>query len=250
MAIRFPDGMIIAFEGLDCSFKETNYKAAVNMIQNGFKYLDNKYVFTESFPRYGTVGCTGVESWLRGRLDRGYMMQHPASINSLYCIDRLHYWHEWSINENGKKYSMYDMLNCNLAMFIFDRYTLSNAFYNPIYDDERVTLEDIRFDKDVFDIPLPHVVVWMRMRNFEVLKSLLAKKENKDENEIDTDFIYKVWKRSERAIKDKSLWKKAGIKLIVIDCLNEDNTIKSKEEIEFQVTMELGNAIAEYKKND
>lgn len=246
MAIKFPSGMIIAFEGLDCSFKETNYKAAVKMIQDGYKDCVGTYIFTESFPRYGTPGCSGVESWLQGKLNRDYMMGHPESINSLYCIDRLHYWHEWSIGGVDKDLTKHDMLKDGNAMFIFDRYTLSNAFYNPIYNDEKVTLRDIRFDKDKFDIPLPHVVVWMRMRNFDVLKSLLAEKQNKDKNELDTDFLYKVWKRSEKAITNKRLWKRAGINLIVIDCLNEDDSIKSKEEIEFNVTMELGNAITDY----
>lgn len=246
MSLDFPKGMIIAFEGLDCSFKETNYNATVTAIRNHFGNYCGKYIFTESFPRYNTPGCAGVESWLHGEIDRSYMTNHPKSINSLYCIDRLHYWHEWSIGTGDRKITRYNMLNGENAMFIFDRYTLSNAFYNPMYSDKRVTLKDIRFDKDAFDIPLPHVVVWMRMKNFNVLKSLLAKKQDKDENELDTEFLYKVWERSERAIKDKWLWMHAGINLIVVDCLDEDNLIRTKEEISNDVIKKVMKSIDDY----
>ena len=112
--------------------------------------------------------------------------------------------------------------------FIFDRYNISNAIFNPIYTG--VDIRDLTFDRDVYGIPLPDSVVWMRMRSFDVLKHLIAEKSNKDANEMDIDFLYKIWSRSEDMIKS-DIFDQLGIRLVVVDCLNDDLTIKTKDEI-------------------
>ena len=68
------------------------------------------------------------------------------------------------------------------------------------------------------------------MRSFDVLKSLIAEKSNKDANEMDIDFLYKIWSRSEDMIKS-DIFDQLGIRLVVVDCLNDDLTIKTKDEI-------------------
>ena len=105
---------------------------------------------------------------------------------------------------------------------------ISNAIFNPIYTG--VDIRDLTFDRDVYGIPLPDTVVWMRMKSFDVLKSLIAEKSNKDANEMDIDFLYKIWSRSEDMIKS-DIFDQLGIRLVVVDCLNDDLTIKTKDEI-------------------
>lgn len=211
----YPGGVIIDFEGLDCSFKETNAKALVERMNKRFNY--NPVVF-QSFPRYGNEICKPIEKWLQGKYDRGVLMNHPQAIDTLYSIDRFDYWYSYIDN-----YSVINMASFKNTMrsflFIFDRYTISNAIYNPMYGD-MPTIDDFTFDNKVFAIPNPDIVIWMRMKNFEAFKIILQNKKDKDRNESDIEFIKKVWDRSEYAIENK-LFEKAGIHLIVIDCLDE-----------------------------
>ena len=91
------NGIIIAFEGVDCSFKETNYNEFVKRIKA--EYGEDK-IFTESFPRYGNESAVGVEKWLQGKFDRDHLIKYPLAVNSLYSMDRLSYWFEEDKNGN------------------------------------------------------------------------------------------------------------------------------------------------------
>lgn len=229
---KFPSQKIIAFEGLDCSFKETNHKEFVRRLtEESLLYCKDKAnVISESFPRYGNWSTAGVTKWLNGELCRAHLKDFPEAVDCLYSIDRLGYWFE--ISPNGAK--NIDLLhNTNTHCFVFDRYNLSNALYNPLskYD---TTLDDIMFDNDAFGIPNADIIVWMRMSDFDVLTNLIAKKKDKDANELDIKFLRDVWERSERLI-NSDLLQTAGINLIVIDCFNEDKTIKTKEELADEV---------------
>lgn len=231
------DYPIIAFEGLDCSFKETNYKAFVSRL----KYIENEHpevvIHTEAFPRYGQWASKPSEAWLRGELDRSVLMNKPQAVCSLYAIDRFDYWYN---TNNGAIKNLSD--EGRLHYFVFDRYIFSNPIYNPMYPNE-VNIKDFTFEKDVFNIPMPDIIVWMRMRDFNVLKQLLAAKENKDQNEMDFEFLKKVWLRSEAVIDNPVLFRELGIKLIVVDCLNEDGSIKSKEELRNYIWEQVNSVI-------
>ena len=218
---------IIAFEGLDCSFKETNYNAFLSHLR-----MDNKSsnisIHSESFPRYGHWACKGVEKWLDGTFDRTMLKSHPRAVDSLYSIDRMEYW--YGAKGDGSRRINFLEDNSKFRYFVFDRYNLSNTIYNPIHPGE-VHIEDFTFDSDNFAIPNPDVIIWMRMNDFDVLSGLLAKKDNKDKNELDTEFLRRVWERSEEIIRS-DIFDKLGIKLVVVECLNEDKTIKTRQEIE------------------
>ena len=216
------NGRIIAFEGLDNSFKETNYKTFAARL----RYEADVEIITESFPRYGTQPALMLEKWLDESLDRDHMKSHPIATCNLYCVDRLAYWYE---SVHGMQRNI-DKLKNKESVFLFDRYSSSNAIYNPMKDQNNVSVEDLLYDEKVYGIPTPDIVVWMRMKSFDVLRQLIAEKANKDLNELDTSFIQGVWERSERAIQT-NVFASAGINLIVIDVLNEDNTIKSRSEI-------------------
>ena len=238
----FPSGLIIDFEGLDCSFKETNHKAFVDRLREESGTPDK--IWTESFPRYGyNWAVEGVNKWLNGSLDREHLMKHPEAVDSFYSIDRLSYWFE---TEEGKPNTprIKHLEGCGNC-FVFDRYTVSNAIYNPIHGD-MTSVDDLDFDTRIFGIPMPNIVVWMRMRDFDVLKTLLAQKKNKDKNELDTTFIQKVWERSEYVIKN-NLFDKVDVRLVVIECLNEDGSIRSKEELAEDVWNQVMNCVKLFK---
>ena len=217
---------IIAFEGLDCSFKETNYKSFLKHLKemrdpSGFS------IHTESFPRYGKKTCASVERWLSGSYDRTMLMQHPKAVCSFYSIDRLDYWYE-KLSDNTRRIELLDYTE-KFHYFVFDRYSLSNSIYNPIHPGE-VNEEDFTFDRDIYGIPNPTRVIWMRMKNFDVLSNLIAQKQNRDQNELNIEYLRSVWERSEQIISS-DIFDKLGIELVVVDCLNADNTIKPRFEL-------------------
>ena len=107
---------------------------------------------------------------------------------------------------------------------------ISLILYNPIHPGE-LHIEDFMFDHDNFNIPNPDVIVWMRMRDFDTFIQNLSNKEGKDANEMDIEFLRGVWERSEQIIHS-DIFDQIGIKLIVVDVLNDDNSFKSREEIE------------------
>lgn len=238
---------IIAFEGLDCSFKETNFKAFVNHLRDtrdpsGFN------IITEAFPRYDSHAAYHLKQWLGGHYDRSLLKAHPSAVDSFYSIDRFDYWyHKLNYEEVGdpSDYRWINIVDGKVATnkftyFVFDRYNLSNTIYNPIYPG--VDIRDFTFDSDIYAIPNPNIVVWMRMRSFEILCDLLAQKQNKDANELDIEFLRGVWERSEAIIKS-DIFDKLGIKLIVVDCLDEDLNIKSREEIREYIWEQVCRAI-------
>lgn len=217
---------IITFEGLDCSFKETNCKAFTDYVK---RCWGGTTIITESFPRYTNESSIFVRKWLDGKsYDRGFLKKHNMAVNTFYSLDRFSYWHDKTDNEG---YSIKDIIEQNpntFYTFVFDRYNISNTIYNPIYTG--VDIRDLTFDRDVYGVPLPDTVVWMRMKYFDVLKHLISEKSNKDANELDTEFLFKIWHRSEEIIKS-DIFNQLGIKLVVVDCLNDDLTIKTKDEI-------------------
>ena len=217
---------IIAFEGLDCSFKETNYKSFLNHLRE-MRNPSGFSIHAESFPRYGKKACVPVERWLSGSYDRHMLKQHPKAVCSFYSIDRLDYWYK----KQSDCTRNIELLNDTekFHYFVFDRYSLSNPIYNPLHPND-VNEEDFVFDRDIYGIPNPTRVIWMRMKSFDVLSNLIAQKQNKDQNELDIEFLRGVWERSEQIISS-DIFNKLGIELVVVDCLNADNTIKSKIEL-------------------
>lgn len=238
-------GIIIAFEGLDCSFKETNYNEFVSRMKS--EYGEEK-IFTESFPRYDNESTINVKKWLQGKFDRNHLMKYPSGVNSLYSIDRLSYWFEE--DDNGKR-MIENLWDSPDNFFCFDRYNFSNSIYNPKnikYGKKTSCLDDFTFDSRIFGIPNPSIVVWMRMKNFDVLADLLSKKESKDKNETNLDFIHDVWTRMEYVIK----WdycKELGLESVVAECLDENDNIRSREDIANDIWIQTSKIIKNIKEN-
>ena len=237
----FPYGMIIAFEGLDCSFKETNHKEFVRRLKESDPDKSN-IIITESFPRYGTDCCAPIEKWLNGSLSRNACYENPGAINNMYCIDRFNYWNEsiFEIMDNG--YTRKDIYNSTNCVFVFDRYNVCNPLYNPSIKDRELTVTDFVTEKDVYGNPQPDIVVWLRMREFDVIKDLLSKKENKDVNELDLGYLFNVWSRSEFCLKNNIL-RMAYKELLVIDLIDVHGELKSKEKIADEIWKKVNNSI-------
>ena len=85
----FPGGKIIAFEGLDNCFKETNARAFAEKLAATFPFGRIEY---ESFPRYNDWSSALLKKWLNGDFDRDLLKQCPEVIKSFFTIDRVAYW--------------------------------------------------------------------------------------------------------------------------------------------------------------
>lgn len=247
MSGYYPGGLIISFEGLDCCFKETNYETFVSRLlaNHNDKYVN---IFTESFPRYGKHMCIPVEKWLSGELDRNTLSNLPYATSSLYALDRMDYWHGVS-NEKDLKYdvdTLYKYKQKNKrACFVFDRYSMSNIFYNSLNGDlnSPISKFELEYEENHFGVPKPDIMVWMRSSSFLFIKNQLAIKQNKDENELNTDFLEKVWWRSESIINHQAnIFREAGIKLITIT-INNGLEPRSREEIANEVEDKIYEAV-------
>ena len=230
---------IIAFEGLDCSFKETNCREFYRRFAEMYVFRD---VRTESFPRYSEPNATYfINRWLNGTYERHFLRQYPKAIDSMYSLDRFDYWFAPDQFNRARIEAE--------ATFIFDRYNFSNAIYNPI-NGEEPTVEDYVFDRDTFGIPNPDIIVWMRMRSFKVLSQLIAKKKNKDRNELDMTYLKMIHTRSEHVVHSHFFEKNPEIgvsKFVVVDCLDYDNKIKSREQLADEVYEKVIEAYDEIK---
>lgn len=239
--MEFPSGEIISFEGLDCSFKETNYNKFVNQLYN-IKKTDD-LLFTESFPRYGNTYAEPLTGFLRNNMRRSAIKNNPMAVKSLFAIDRMNYWTHYYNNEFDKnKLCRLDFLNNN-SCFVFDRYTLSNTIYNPL-NGSSVQNDDVIFEKKHFGIPLPTIVIWMNMSNYYMLDQLLSKKKGKDYNETDTGYIREVWERSQDLFNNhKEYLINNNIYLINIECLTVDNDgdpiIRTEKDIFENIIIEI-----------
>ncbi len=240
----FPTGKIIAFEGLDCSFKETNYKKIVNELER-VKLQKGGILFKASFPRYGNPYAKPSNDFLSDNIRRNFIKEYPMAIKTLFSIDRMAYWqnHEYCID--GNNFNKFDFLN--KSCFVFDRYTLSNSIYNPM-NKSSVEIEDIVFEKKYFGTPLPNIIIWMNMCDKYMLKDIISQKKVKDFNELDINYIIDVWERSQDLFKNHmAYFKDIHINVINIECLgcdeDGDTIIRSEVDIYNDIVDGINNAI-------
>lgn len=274
--MEFPSGKIIAFEGLDCSFKETNHRTFLYRFRQFFSDITfadispsickelGKVVpiMSESFPRYASGSAFYLKRWLQGEYNREFLKDHPDIVNSFYALDRFDFWYVLKNDiyvNTGAEVAHSDTYFNNMdlkkhgACFIFDRYSTTNAIYNPVGNE--INENDFLHDAGLFYskplstdimtlskgesgkidlIPSPDIVVFMRMSDFNVLLESIANKKNKDKNELDKDFLYEVWQKAEEALT-RDLYKKAGITVIPVNVLNSDKSFRTRENIAEEV---------------
>lgn len=123
--MQFPRGQIIAFEGLDCSFKETNFKQFIDYLKLEYPKESERCLVTASFPRYGFGACFMVEQFLNNRIDSTrFRANFSDTVCSFYSIDRLDFWNHF-YNFNGINLTYLDIARLPQSCFVFDRYSLS-----------------------------------------------------------------------------------------------------------------------------
>lgn len=182
---------IIVFEGMDCSYKETNSRK----LSEYFNRYSDYTVIYQSFPRYSVGSSYFVREYLNGK----YQNNKYISIYS-YLLDMIDWWVDIS-----------DRIVEDKSIIILDRFYLSNLYYlnREIYKeaiDKDGNIENIKlrvYMKEILDIvdkvglPL-HIDLLVKMEN--TVENTLRKIRDRDGEDMGD------------VIQSNSLWMTLGHK--------------------------------------
>lgn len=120
---------MISFEGMDCSYKETNSNRLANIL--GIMGYEVELV---SFPRYNNPSAYFVEEYLSGKIkvDGNDTMDRAICSGTTVCLFYVMDMIKW-YNEYIDKLMKEENLEDKKRIVIFDRYAYSNMYY-PIPD--------------------------------------------------------------------------------------------------------------------
>jgi len=214
--------MLISIEGTDSSGKQTQTRLLHDhLVAKGYK---TKLI---SFPNYESDSSALVKMYLNGDFGKnpGDVSAQVASI--FYACDRFA-----SYRTSWKKY--YD----EGYIVVSDRYTSSNIVNQASkIDDESKKNEFIKWIEDleynVFCIPKADKTIFLNMP-YEKSQELMKDRKNKisgehkkDIHESNDEYL-KISYKSALEICEKLSWTK-------IDCVDEDNNIKSQSDISIEI---------------
>ena len=182
-------GDLIVFEGLDCSFKETNAKLFKKYLEE--KYKGEKEVILHSFPTYESDSSYFVKEYLAGR----YGSQDDltsTSISIFFMIDMFDFF-----AKIGSR-----VLN-NGGIIILDRYWYSNIYYRlgairkqSMADDDDTcicTEKDIDFCINsisaFLDLPKADIIFKMNTEKNAMIDTVVKKNSKNDIHESDIEYL-------------------------------------------------------------
>ena len=231
-------GKFIVFEGLDCSFKETNSNKLYEYIKEMHPEINVKIVH---FPRYGEPACCMVEKYLNGECKNELTTTFMKSLPFLF--DMVDYF----VTEGNKHLA-------NKGWIIADRYWYSNIFYRGA--ENCPPIEDIPMMRstmyNIFDelnkitskmmLPSPDFVFLMKSHFRTVKEKLESKTTNLDEHTKNLDYIKNV-------MKCYDLFNFKGIvdheNIAVYDKIYVENDPNSSYEVKIKSEDEIFNHIKE-----
>lgn len=211
--------MIIVIEGTDGSGKQTQTKLL-------FDYLKEKNVDvkTQSFPNYASDSSILVRNYLNGDYgDINALTSKQSSV--LFAVDRL-----CTMND-------YKEFLKNDGVLLLDRYVSSNILHQAskiewkIERDEFVDwLENLEYND--LRLPKPDITFFLDLKP-ELSKKLREERgelkagTTKDIHESNYEYLINCYKIGMEVAKNKG-WN-------IIKCYNEDNTIKTIDEIQADI---------------
>ncbi|MCL2163659.1 MAG: deoxynucleoside kinase [Oscillospiraceae bacterium] len=190
--------MLIVFEGVDSSGKETHSrKVYERLISEG--HIARKI----SFPNYESRAAGAINMYLNGEFGKNPEDVNPFAASTFYAIDRFasfkQYW-EAAITSG--------------EIVIADRYTTSNMIHQgaKIKDDaERAEyvewLCDLEFTR--FKLPKPDKVIFLDMP-MEFRMELLKDRKEKDIHESDAEYMRTAHLCAQKMAKEQS-WEQVSI---------------------------------------
>lgn len=218
-------GILIEFEGLDCSFKETNSKALVDYIS---KKTNRKCILID-YPRYNNQSSYFVRQYLAGKYDPDPSNVDPDIASIAYAMDR---YHDWMVNIKP----IYD----EGGIIVADRYTISNMIFQcaKVDSPQRAGLigRIIKLENRIMRLPKPDIVLLMN-QPYEVAVELMAEKASKDdiheENNTYMRLVHYNYDHIRKLMSENRIYTDCVSK--VIDC-SKDGLVRNKEDIFKDIT--------------
>lgn len=208
-------GKLIVIDGLDGSGKGTQTRLLEKYLLD--KNIDAKRI---DFPRYGSVGCSLVESYLNGDLGKDPAATNAFASSLFFGMDRYYSFRtEWG-----------EFYNKENSVVLCDRYTTANAVHqlsklDPCeWDSYLEWLFDTEYEK--IGLPKPDAVIYLEMP-VEVSAELIAKRSEKegrkkDIHELDTSYLY--------TCRDAAMYAADKMGWTTVHCC-KDGKIRSIEDI-------------------
>ena len=222
---------IIEFEGLDCSFKETNSKLLAAKLKD---YGYETHLF--SFPNYESDSCFFVNKFLSNDLGFDVSNCPPHMICNFYALDRAitYYRDIKDIYEKGNE----------RTVIIFDRWVLSNIYQlgrmvkniksvDDIKDGEKRIIKGFltwlfNLEYGTNRIPKANHIFFMRTP-YDIAMKKIEKKADKDINELDKDFLERVY------ILNDFIFSHSSRGAMIVDTCYPDGQFKSRETLSQEI---------------
>ena len=212
-------GKLVVIEGLDGSGKSTQEE----LLKKKLSDFGVKVNFIK-LPNYGDPACEPVKMYLAGRFGDKPEDVNAYAASAFFAVDRYaNFATKWKKDyENG-------------VHIIADRYTTSNALHQASkLDDEKTDsfldwLWDFEYNK--LGLPKPDCVIFLDMP-VEVSQRLMTgrysgEEAKKDIHERDTDYL--------NHCRDRALYTADKCGWNVVRCCDENNCLKSIEEINKEI---------------
>ena len=218
-------GIIINFEGLDYSFKETNSKRLYEYIKRSI----TEKVILISFPNYESQSSYFVHEYLKKSYgDADNVNEKQASL--FYAMDRY---------DTIKKINIEKLLDEGYYI-ILDRYTGSNLIfqstkiYNKNKDNtsaESLVEDFIEWANDleynILQLPKPDKVIYMNMPvkiSYPLMQERALKNgETEDCHESDREFM--------ESVEKNALYTAKYLNWNIVNCINDTDQIRDEESI-------------------
>lgn len=216
---------IIVIEGIDGCGKQTQSKLIIESLQK-----KGEKVISASFPNYNSLSSAPVKMYLNGELSSSAEQVDAYQTSVLFATDRF-----CTVKKLLKDESEWSYL-------IFDRYVSSNMLHQggKIKDNKELIqfvnwLDNFEFE--VMKIPRPDIIFYLYMpleKSLELMKNrtVLKAGTSQDLHEKDKDHLLHAHQTGE-VLSKMFNWK-------IINCLNDNNELKSPEEISLEIQKQLG----------
>ena len=213
------NGKVIVIDGLDGCGKSTQFELCTKKLEEM-----GRKIKSVSFPDYESPSSALVKMYLAGEIAKTADEVNAYAASSFYAVDRYaSYKTKWEKNyKNGE-------------IIIAGRYVSSNAIHQmcKLDDSEHDAYLDWLFDYEYEKLGLPkaNAVIFLDLP-VEASQKLLSKRYEGDENKKDiheSNFEYM------KKCRKNALYAAQKLGWTVIDCMENENGIKSVEKINQEI---------------
>ena len=217
-------GKIFVIEGTDGSGKQTQTKKLVEYLKS-----IGKNVITQSFPNYDSPSSMPVKMYLSGEFGDNANCINAYQSSVLFAVDRFCTLKKLEKDINDGTY------------IVFDRYVSSNMLHQACKienAEERIKflnwLDD--FEHNLMELPRPTQIFFLDVPPKKSIELAHARGElkagtKKDIHESDEQYLINSYNTG------KEICKMYG--WTVVDCIDEQNNLKSIEEISSEIISKL-----------